>query len=113
MSSTATPGTDCHYDHQRRANRDRVLVLSRVVWDMVVVPGWLDAGVPPQTNFFGKQQRHKFPEWCRGHVDVFSVAEAMFPLVALACRRVLAIPRTATGNDPGSTFKEARTAMLR
>ncbi|KAH3764932.1 hypothetical protein Pelo_3206 [Pelomyxa schiedti] len=78
---------------ERFVARGRVLTLSRVVWDMVVVPGWLDDTTATVLR-----------DWCRGHVDVFSVAEAMFPLVALACRRALGGPRTLTGNYSGSTY---------
>ncbi|KAH3723133.1 hypothetical protein Pelo_18162 [Pelomyxa schiedti] len=92
MSSagTTTQRVSYYLDHQRCVARDRVVALSRVVWDMVVAPGWLDS----LANSY----------WCCGEVDVFSVAEAMFPLVALACRRVLALPRTLKGNDPGSKY---------
>ncbi|KAH3723134.1 hypothetical protein Pelo_18163 [Pelomyxa schiedti] len=92
MATTAHPVTN---DGPRRVACDRVVALSRVVWDMVVAPGWLDEAPPTDPSTATNE---------RLHVDVFSVAEAMFPLVALACRRVLEVPRTRKGNDPGSTY---------
>ncbi|KAH3766298.1 hypothetical protein Pelo_1843 [Pelomyxa schiedti] len=95
MYSTPAPDRQqqCRPGEAAAAGRDRVLSLSRVVWDMVVVPGWLDtAYVHPDSDDDGS-------DWCRGHVDVFRAAEAMFPLAALASRRVLARPH---GHAPGS-----------
>ncbi|KAH3756563.1 hypothetical protein Pelo_11674 [Pelomyxa schiedti] len=63
---------------------DRVLAVSRFVWEHVVSAGWLDGPRDPQ----GNPKAH--PDYGRRGVDLFRAAEAMFPLVALACSRVLA-----------------------
>ncbi|KAH3764561.1 hypothetical protein Pelo_3579 [Pelomyxa schiedti] len=65
---------------EKQRNTDRILATSRVVWDNVVAPGWLDysPGSPSPS-----------PSSAPVNVDVFRVAEAMFPLVGLACTREL------------------------
>ncbi|KAH3714139.1 hypothetical protein Pelo_19353 [Pelomyxa schiedti] len=70
---------------------DRLLVVSRVVWDHVVSPGWLDG---PRDS-----RGHTKPDALeRRHADLFRAAEAMFPIVGLVCRRALAYdPRWAAG----------------
>ncbi|KAH3766693.1 hypothetical protein Pelo_1454 [Pelomyxa schiedti] len=55
-----------------------ILDTSRVVWDNVVAPGWL-----------GDSYLHAREPTVDVAVDVFRAAGAMFPLVALACSRVL------------------------
>ncbi|KAH3714331.1 hypothetical protein Pelo_19161 [Pelomyxa schiedti] len=58
---------------------------------MVVAPGWLD--VPTDDDL-----------WCAASLDVIRLAQAMFPLVPRACRRVMAGPTDPDGDDPGSTY---------
>ncbi|KAH3758425.1 hypothetical protein Pelo_9773 [Pelomyxa schiedti] len=66
-------------------NRDRVVVVSRVVWDHVVSRGFLDGTRDSAGNI-----KTDPTTGCR-HVDLFSAAQALFPLVALVCKRVLRI----------------------
>ncbi|KAH3766697.1 hypothetical protein Pelo_1459 [Pelomyxa schiedti] len=54
-----------------------ILDTSRVVWDNVVAPGWLETSSSLPQEPGAKS------------LDVFRTAGAMFPLVALACSRVL------------------------
>ncbi|KAH3731855.1 hypothetical protein Pelo_17316 [Pelomyxa schiedti] len=58
-----------------------VLMVSRVVWDHVVSPGWLD-DAPGAIKASAPGRRH---------ADAFRAAEAMFPIVGLVCRRALAL----------------------
>ncbi|KAH3731375.1 hypothetical protein Pelo_17795 [Pelomyxa schiedti] len=62
---------------------DRVLAVSRLVWDHVVSPGWLDGPRDSRGNI------KRGPDGCR-QWDLFRAAEAMFPIVGLVCRRALA-----------------------
>ncbi|KAH3759698.1 hypothetical protein Pelo_8482 [Pelomyxa schiedti] len=55
-----------------------ILYTSRVVWDNVVAPGWLETPSPALPQ-----------EGAATGVNVFRAAAAMFPLVALACSRSL------------------------
>ncbi|KAH3731854.1 hypothetical protein Pelo_17315 [Pelomyxa schiedti] len=58
-------------------------MVSRVVWDLVVSPGWLDGPRDSLGNF----ERGADECCCK---DLFRAAEALFPIVGLVCRRVLA-----------------------
>ncbi|KAH3705796.1 hypothetical protein Pelo_19656 [Pelomyxa schiedti] len=69
---------------QQHGSRDyRVLSVSRVVWDHVASPGWLDG--PRDSRGNSKPDALE-----RRHADLFRAAEAMFPIVGLVCRRALA-----------------------
>ncbi|KAH3756562.1 hypothetical protein Pelo_11673 [Pelomyxa schiedti] len=70
---------------KKSCDAERILVVSHVVWDHVVSPGWLDG---PRQATTGRIKPDRDYGCCR-HVDLFSAAEAMFPLVALVCSRVL------------------------
>ncbi|KAH3760295.1 hypothetical protein Pelo_7870 [Pelomyxa schiedti] len=70
-------------DDTNNTNIDRVLAVSRVVWDNVVSPGWLDGPRDSRGNI--KCGTNGCRQW-----DLFRAAEAMFPIVGLVCRRVLA-----------------------
>ncbi|KAH3764562.1 hypothetical protein Pelo_3580 [Pelomyxa schiedti] len=70
---------------EKQGNIDHILSTSRVVWDNVVAPGWL--------HDYGS------PSW-NCDVDVFRVAEAMFPLVGLACTRELRMCRECPDEAP-------------
>ncbi|KAH3722616.1 hypothetical protein Pelo_18678 [Pelomyxa schiedti] len=102
MASSSTGTTDCTpipppppQQQQRSVGRyldvEGILRVSRVVWEMVVAPGWLD--VPTDDDL-----------WCAASLDVIGLAQAMFPLVPRACHRVMAGPTDPDGDDPGSTY---------
>ncbi|KAH3722962.1 hypothetical protein Pelo_18331 [Pelomyxa schiedti] len=69
--------TSYNRTRQRLESISHILYTSRVVWDDVIAPGWLDHSKP-------RSPRHD----TRG-VDAFAAAGAMFPLVALVCSREL------------------------
>ncbi|KAH3742771.1 hypothetical protein Pelo_15834 [Pelomyxa schiedti] len=60
------------YDSQRCQALKHIMNTSRVVWDNVVAPGWLDSDREGDG---------------RGGLWAFAAAGAMFPLVALVCTR--------------------------
>ncbi|KAH3732976.1 Rho guanine nucleotide exchange factor 11 [Pelomyxa schiedti] len=70
-------------DDANNTNIGRVLVVSRLVWEHVVSPGWLDGPRDSRGNI------KCGPDGCR-QWDLFRAAEAMFPIVGLVCRRALA-----------------------
>ncbi|KAH3766702.1 AAA family ATPase [Pelomyxa schiedti] len=67
---------------EARATIRHILETSRVVWDNVVAPGWLETSSSPLLPQDGEEGGSM-------GADVFRAAGAMFPLVALACSRVL------------------------
>ncbi|KAH3763063.1 hypothetical protein Pelo_5115 [Pelomyxa schiedti] len=69
----------------------RVLALSRLLWDAVVSPGWLGPHDPPgtATTTSALLKCSLTPP----NAPLFSLAEALFPLVARACRRAVAACR--------------------
>ncbi|KAH3759613.1 hypothetical protein Pelo_8586 [Pelomyxa schiedti] len=86
--------SDTHTTSHSLGERDRVVWVSRVVWECVVMPHWLN---PKQST----TEKHA--------VDLFAAAEALFPLVALACSKVLreyhqptyfAVTAAAMANSP-------------
>ncbi|KAH3722598.1 hypothetical protein Pelo_18695 [Pelomyxa schiedti] len=84
MSSQQRTTPPSKRDDDHGGTIDRLLVVSRVVWDHVVSPGWLDG---PRDS-----RGHTKPDALeRRHADLFRAAEAMFPIVGLVCRRVLAL----------------------
>ncbi|KAH3732970.1 hypothetical protein Pelo_16192, partial [Pelomyxa schiedti] len=58
-------------------------MVSRLVWEHVVSPGWLDGPRDSRGNI--KCGPDGLRQW-----DLFRAAEAMFPIVGLVCRRALA-----------------------
>ncbi|KAH3714361.1 hypothetical protein Pelo_19129 [Pelomyxa schiedti] len=79
-------------------------MVSRLVWEHVVSPGWLDG----PRDALGNIKRG--PNGCR-QWDLFRTAEAMFPIVGLVCRRALAFaPRL--GEYIGSYFAIATAASV-
>ncbi|KAH3743453.1 hypothetical protein Pelo_15138 [Pelomyxa schiedti] len=67
--------------------RSIVVSVSRIVWTDVVLPGWL-LGRPPIVRPFSEPYRRPLSH--KRCVLLLTVAEALFPLVPMACRAVLA-----------------------
>ncbi|KAH3744264.1 hypothetical protein Pelo_14349 [Pelomyxa schiedti] len=80
-TNTTTPSSQL----ERGATIDDVLAVSRLVWDHVVSPGWLDG--PPDPRGWNSKPQNAL---ARRYSDLFRAAEAMFPIVGLVCRRALA-----------------------
>ncbi|KAH3731498.1 hypothetical protein Pelo_17670 [Pelomyxa schiedti] len=75
-------------------NKQRILVLSRIVWEQVVVPWVLPKAAAPHKEW-------RDYDWLPRTTVVscvFATAEAMFPLVALASRAVLLLHSKCHGN---------------
>ncbi|KAH3732331.1 hypothetical protein Pelo_16832 [Pelomyxa schiedti] len=105
MSNNHTPPSQQRSDDDtNNTNIDGVLAVSRLVWDHVVSRGWLDGPRDSLGNI--KCGPDGLRQW-----DLFRAAEAMFPIVGLVCRRVLAYdPRF--GAYIGSYFAIATAASV-
>ncbi|KAH3742809.1 hypothetical protein Pelo_15794 [Pelomyxa schiedti] len=86
----------------RRTDAQRVVLLSRVVWDIVVEPTW----VAPCSDSQPLTQ-----DTC---VQILRVAEALFPLVPRACRSVLAAaaPQVRDTPCPGDGYRSVSYFVL-
>ncbi|KAH3732927.1 solute carrier family protein [Pelomyxa schiedti] len=91
------PGHIVDPNHQQQPfiMSDAVLRVSRVVWESVVCPGWLDPRGTPTSRI--RDDSH----------HLFRLAEAMFPLVALVCKRALSRP---SAPSPGSSYAAITSA---
>ncbi|KAH3760504.1 calmodulin-dependent protein kinase [Pelomyxa schiedti] len=83
QNSHALPVSSCD---QQCARSEHVLSVSRLVWDCVVVPGWL--GSAPSTKYEEHvDSLYGDASWKRHLLRLLRLGEALFPLAGLCCRR--------------------------
>ncbi|KAH3744507.1 hypothetical protein Pelo_14096 [Pelomyxa schiedti] len=95
---TTTPCCPC-----RPCALARAVWISRLVWDHVASPGWLDGGLGERRAL--GPARHL----CRPHRGLWAAAEALFPLRGLLCRRALRLV-TREGGRTAGTYRSLAAA---
>ncbi|KAH3732850.1 hypothetical protein Pelo_16313 [Pelomyxa schiedti] len=99
--------------NNRTSEAEHVLFISRIVWHDVVVPGWFLSRPPPPPATVGPTPTNNSSHKALsrgGCVAAMALAEALFPLVALACGAVLGSSPRALRTKYRSSYFALRCA---